>query len=275
MRDRVRPAEPERVLGAVAVRARTRGRRAAARRRAELSRPRSPEVEPDEPGVDARAVGRPDGATMWVTVDERAAIQTPRSTNATGLHSRIGWVTSYQVKPSARTGPLRDRDDRALGDRAEPGRRRARAGPVGEAVGDHAAEPARPERRRWRRPGRRHVPRPGVALGCRGRGPGTRSPAPVAAEPHVGRRLRPEQPRRPRRRRPSRPGRRTRRSGCVPGRPVDDEPLVALVGAGSVGCRPAGPTCRRGTTRRRRGRARPGRRRSPAPTSRRRAGRSR
>ena len=38
-------------------------------------------------------------------MDERTATQTPRSTNETGDHSAMGWVTSYQVKPSAETGP--------------------------------------------------------------------------------------------------------------------------------------------------------------------------
>ena len=37
--------------------------------------------------------------------DDLAAIQTPRSTNDTGDHSRIGSVTSYQAKPSDDTGP--------------------------------------------------------------------------------------------------------------------------------------------------------------------------
>ena len=36
--------------------------------------------------------------------DDVAAIQTPRSTNVTGFHSLIGWVTSYQVEPSRLTG---------------------------------------------------------------------------------------------------------------------------------------------------------------------------
>jgi hypothetical protein len=36
-------------------------------------------------------------AVMFVVVDERAATQTPRSTNETGDHSLMGWVTSNQV----------------------------------------------------------------------------------------------------------------------------------------------------------------------------------
>ena len=45
-------------------------------------------------------------ATTWVTVEDRTAIQTPRSTNDTGPHSRTGWVTSYHVQPSAFTAAL-------------------------------------------------------------------------------------------------------------------------------------------------------------------------
>ena len=42
---------------------------------------------------------------MCVAVDDLAATHTPRSTKVTGFHSRMGWVTSYQVYPSALTGP--------------------------------------------------------------------------------------------------------------------------------------------------------------------------
>ena len=38
-------------------------------------------------------------------MEERAATQTPWSTNETGDHSSMGCVTSYQVYPSADTGP--------------------------------------------------------------------------------------------------------------------------------------------------------------------------
>ena len=69
-----RPAEPS-PLGENARAARPRPRRTQRRRPA-------PEVEADEPGVDAGACSGRGTPTTWVTVDERAAIQTPRSTNA-------------------------------------------------------------------------------------------------------------------------------------------------------------------------------------------------
>ncbi len=40
-----------------------------------------------------------------MSLEEATAIHTPRSTKVTGLHSRIGVVTSYQVYPSEVTGP--------------------------------------------------------------------------------------------------------------------------------------------------------------------------
>ena len=44
-------------------------------------------------------------AVRWFVPDDVAAIQTPRSTKVTGLHSLMGWVTSYHVAPSCLTGP--------------------------------------------------------------------------------------------------------------------------------------------------------------------------
>ena len=49
-------------------------------------------------------LGARNGLTI-VSLDDLAAIQTPRSTNETGVHSRIGSVTSYQARPSDETGP--------------------------------------------------------------------------------------------------------------------------------------------------------------------------
>ena len=68
-------------------------------------------------------------ATTWVTVADLTATQTPRSTNVTGFHSRIGWVTSYQVQPSDLTGPLVTATIVPAGERPEL-RRRGVPGPA-------------------------------------------------------------------------------------------------------------------------------------------------
>ena len=67
--------------------------------------PPGPRLSPTRPAFTRVLLGGRTGTT-WVTLDDATAIQTPRSTNDTGPHSRTGWVTSYQVQPSSSTPPL-------------------------------------------------------------------------------------------------------------------------------------------------------------------------
>ncbi len=69
-----------------------------------VAAPLAPKSRPRIPARTVVLLGARDGATSGVE-PLRTAIHTPRFTREMGIHWRIGWVTSYQVKPSARTGP--------------------------------------------------------------------------------------------------------------------------------------------------------------------------